>query len=56
MFKRFLRDEDGGTAIEYGLIASLFGVSMIAAFLALEVQYNNMFGSIETAVVGADTP
>lgn len=56
MIMRFLGEESGATAIEYGLIAALFGVSMIAAFTALEGEYINMFGSIEAAVVGANTP
>jgi pilus assembly protein Flp/PilA len=31
MLKRFLKNEDGATAIEYGLIAALIGVAIIAA-------------------------
>lgn len=31
MFKRFLRDESGATAIEYALIAALIAVVMITA-------------------------
>lgn len=30
-FARFLKDESGATAIEYGLIASLIAVAIIAA-------------------------
>jgi pilus assembly protein Flp/PilA len=29
--KKFLKNEDGATAIEYGLIAALIGVAIIAA-------------------------
>jgi len=29
MFKRFLKDRSGATAIEYGLIAALIAVSLI---------------------------
>jgi pilus assembly protein Flp/PilA len=29
MFKRFLKDESGATAIEYGLIAALIAVAII---------------------------
>jgi len=35
MLIRFLRDERGATAIEYGLIAALISVSLIAALTAL---------------------
>jgi len=31
MIKRFLISEDGATAIEYGLIAALIGVTIIGA-------------------------
>jgi len=31
MLKRFLKNEDGATAIEYGLIAALIGVAIITA-------------------------
>ncbi|NVK07216.1 MAG: Flp family type IVb pilin, partial [Marivivens sp.] len=34
-FKDFLKDEDGATAIEYGLIAGLIAVVIIAALTAL---------------------
>ncbi|HRK18746.1 MAG TPA: Flp family type IVb pilin [Hyphomicrobiaceae bacterium] len=33
--RRFLRDESGATAIEYGLIATLIAVACIASFTAL---------------------
>ena len=56
MIRRFLREEAGATAIEYGLFAALFGVTMIAAFAALRVEYVNMFEAIETAVVNANSP
>jgi len=31
-FSRFIKDESGATAIEYGLIASLISVAAIVAF------------------------
>lgn len=31
MFEKFLRDESGATAIEYGLIAALIALAIIAA-------------------------
>jgi len=52
---RFIKDESGATLIEYGLIASLFGVMMIAAFSALKIEYIRMYADIETAVVDANT-
>ncbi len=32
VFARFAKDESGATAIEYGLIAALIAVAIIAAF------------------------
>lgn len=31
MLKRFLKNEDGATALEYGLIAALIGVAILTA-------------------------
>ncbi|MDB5621927.1 MAG: Flp family type IVb pilin [Devosia sp.] len=42
---RFLADEDGATAIEYGLIATLMAVALIAAFVALGDNVTGLFGS-----------
>ena len=36
IFSRFLKDELGATAIEYGLIAALVGVALITALTAME--------------------
>ena len=54
MLKRFIEDETGATLIEYGLIASMFSVAMIAAFSALGDEYAGIYASIEAAVVGAN--
>ena len=35
LVRRFLRDEGGATAIEYGMIATLIAVACIASFTAL---------------------
>jgi pilus assembly protein Flp/PilA len=32
LFARFAKDESGATAIEYGLIAAIMAVALIAAF------------------------
>ena len=42
-FKRFLRDESGATAIEYGLIAALVSVAAIVALTALGNALENIF-------------
>ncbi|MFJ6025208.1 Flp family type IVb pilin [Brevundimonas sp. NPDC092305] len=40
---RFLRDENGATAIEYGLIAALVFVVSLAAMQAMGTAFNEMF-------------
>lgn len=43
----FLRDETGATAIEYGLIAALIAVGMIAAMTTFGNGLTNLFGTTE---------
>ena len=45
---RFLRDQSGATAIEYGLIAAGISVAIIAAVNALGTTLNTNFTSINT--------
>lgn len=46
-FYRFLRDEGGATAIEYGLIATLIAVTIIASVSLLGDELDNVFSAIE---------
>ncbi|HVJ77363.1 MAG TPA: Flp family type IVb pilin [Hyphomicrobium sp.] len=48
MFSRFLNDESGATAIEYGLIAAIVGVGIIAALGNLKQGLNDTFTGIQT--------
>ena len=48
--KRFLQDESGATAIEYGLIAALISVVIIAALNTLGGSLNTTFASVSGAV------
>ena len=50
---RFLKDEAGATAIEYGLIASLIGVVIIVALNDFGDETENLYNFIETSIVGA---
>jgi pilus assembly protein Flp/PilA len=47
---RFLKDESGATAIEYGLIAALISVVIIGALTALGTNLNTDFTSVSTAL------
>ncbi|PYE47108.1 pilus assembly protein Flp/PilA [Rhizobium sp. PP-F2F-G20b] len=48
VFARFLKDESGATAIEYGLIASLIALAIVAGATTLGTQINTAFGNIAT--------
>lgn len=47
---RFLKDEAGATAIEYGLIAAGISVAIIAAVTSLGSNLNTTFSSVSTAI------
>jgi len=49
---RFLQDESAATAIEYGLIASLIGVAIIAGATALGTSLNSTFQGISSKING----
>jgi pilus assembly protein Flp/PilA len=46
MLKNFLNNEDGATAIEYGLIAALIGVAIILAVTAVGDGLNSTFEEV----------
>ncbi|GEP10927.1 Flp family type IVb pilin [Methylobacterium gnaphalii] len=50
IMKRFFADESGATAIEYGLIAALIAVAIIAGAKAVGTNLNTQFGNIATKV------
>ncbi|HEX8899728.1 Flp family type IVb pilin [Vitreimonas sp.] len=51
--KKFLKNEDGATAIEYGLIAALIGVAIIAAVTALGGSLDSTFTGISETLDSA---
>jgi pilus assembly protein Flp/PilA len=52
---RFLKDEEGVTAVEYGLIAALIAVVIISAVTLLGAQLDTTFTKIKDALVAANT-
>jgi pilus assembly protein Flp/PilA len=48
IFKSFLRDENGATAIEYGLIAAGIAVAIIAVVNSLGSQVNATFTNVSS--------
>jgi pilus assembly protein Flp/PilA len=49
-FARFLKDQSGATAIEYGLIAAGISIAIIAVVQGLGSQVKATFSSVSTAL------
>jgi pilus assembly protein Flp/PilA len=49
-FWRFLNDDHGATAIEYGLIAAGIAVAIIAVVAGLGTALNTTFSSVSTSL------
>ncbi len=48
IFKNMIRDEEGATAIEYGLIAALIAVAAITAMQALGNELSTTFTTVSS--------
>ena len=51
--KRFFKEEEGVTAIEYGLIAALIAVVIIGAVTLVGTNLSDIFDTISGALTGA---
>ena len=49
---KLIRDENGATAIEYGLIAALIAVAAIAAMSSLGNNLSNTFNDVNNELDG----
>ncbi|MGH1557632.1 Flp family type IVb pilin [Caulobacter segnis] len=52
---RFLKDESGATAIEYGLIAALIAVVIISGVTVLGTNLNAKFTDVSAKVAASGT-
>ncbi|RYE88711.1 MAG: Flp family type IVb pilin [Hyphomicrobiales bacterium] len=50
---RFVKDQSGATAIEYGLIAAMVAVGIIVALTSFGGSLTSLFGSVQTRAGGA---
>lgn len=50
LFARFIKNESGATAIEYGLIAALISVVCIVAFQTIGTNLNIAYETVGTAL------
>ncbi|MEZ2408477.1 Flp family type IVb pilin [Bosea sp. RCC_152_1] len=55
VFARFVKDESGATAIEYGLIAALIAVAAIGAMTQIGTDLKGLFNGI-AGKLSANTP
>ncbi|WP_219219818.1 Flp family type IVb pilin [Variovorax boronicumulans] len=53
---KFLRDEEGATAIEYGLIAGLVAVALVGTLTALGGDLGKLFAKVSGTITTAITP
>lgn len=54
IFRRFKRDEEGATAIEYGLLVALIAIALMIGLGAVYDAMDGMFKNIDTAVDTSD--
>jgi len=50
---RFLRDEEGATAIEYGIIAGLISVAIVTVLTSVGTNLTAIFSEIATKLADA---
>jgi pilus assembly protein Flp/PilA len=53
LIKRFVKEEDGVTAIEYGLIAALIAMVIVAAVTTAGQSLNTLWENIAAALTAA---
>jgi pilus assembly protein Flp/PilA len=47
---RFFKDEEGATAVEYGIMVALIAVAIIGTVFALGGQLNDTFNTVKTSM------
>jgi pilus assembly protein Flp/PilA len=53
LFNRFVKDESGATAIEYGLLAALISVAIIASLQLIGPKLKAAFDKVEAGLPAA---
>lgn len=53
LMKRFVKDESGATAVEYGLIAALIAVVIIGVVKLVGVELDTVFNKVLTGLKNA---
>ncbi len=55
MITKFLNDESGATAIEYGILAGLISVAVIGTVVTMGESLESIFTKINTQLTTANT-
>lgn len=55
ILENLIRDEQGATAIEYGLIAMLVAVAAITAMENLGTEMSTMYNGVQTKMIAANS-
>jgi pilus assembly protein Flp/PilA len=55
LLRKLVRNESGATAIEYGLIAALLAIGIIAAVKGVGTQLNKTFNKVSGELTKANT-
>ena len=50
---RFMKEEEGATAVEYGLMVALIAVVIIVSVTTLGVNLNNLFSNVALNIATA---
>lgn len=53
-FARFVKDESGATAIEYGLIAAIIGVGIVTSLQGLQSALKGTFNSVSSNLTSSN--
>jgi len=56
LFSRFAKEEDGATAIEYGLIAAILSVAIVGSVSLVKTELNSTFSAVSTSLTAGRTP
>jgi len=54
LFTRFIQDDSGATAIEYGLIAAIVAIGLIASLQGLKNNIHSTFNKVSSNLSSAN--
>ncbi|MGM0501111.1 MAG: Flp family type IVb pilin [Bacillota bacterium] len=55
IFKRLIKEEEGQSMVEYGLILALVAIAVIAVLTTMGDELNTLFTTIKDKISGSNT-